>query len=283
MALACFITFLTPLVRVASCDDAPTTRIVSLVPSVTETLFAIGAGGMVAGVSDYCNHPEQAALKPRVGALLNFDIEKIVSLRPTAVVILNSQADLGGKLEGIGIRAVTVRSDSLGDVFDLIATAGEMTGRRREAAELSGSIRASLARLREAATTAPRARALIIVGRQPASLQNIYAAGPATYLGEIIDAAGGRNMAPAGGISYPPLSKEQIAAMDPEVIIDLSPGEAGRNTRVAEAHTAAWKQLPQISAVRSGRIFCLADTHLTVPGPAIPETAQKIADLLGRR
>lgn len=260
--------------------DTATTRIVSMVPNVTEFLFALGAGDQVVGTSDFCNYPPEARSKPRVGGLLNPSIEKIIAARPTDVIVLNSQGDIAAKVERLGVRVHTVRSDSLAEVYDSLHTIGSVTGRTAQASAMANDIRTRLGELSTSATGTARVRAMVVVGRQPATLQNIYLAGPKTYLGELLQAAGGANCAPESSQPYVPVTKEQIVERNPAIIIDTSLGEAGADANVAAAHTKAWEQLSVVDAVRNGRVVHLADPHLTVPGPGIVETAAKIAELL---
>lgn len=260
--------------------DEATTRIVSLVPNVTEILFSIGAGGQLVGDSDFCKYPDAAKGKPKVGGFLNPNLEKIIALRPTAVVVLNSQGELAGKLEGLGIHPVIVQSDSIADVYESLERVGLLTGQTTEAAKLERDIRDKLGALRKVSEKRSRVRTLIVVGRQPAALQDIYAAGPHTYLGEILEAAGGENVLEAGARPYAAVTKEQIVQSNPDVIIDTSLGEAGSNATVVEAHKKVWSDLPMVGAVKSGRVYYLSDPYLTIPGVNIPATAEKLAELL---
>lgn len=260
--------------------DRVTTRIVSLVPNVTEVLFSIGAGDQVVGTSDFCNYPEEARQRMRVGGLLNPNIERIVSLRPTVVVLLNSQGDVGAKVSRLKVPTLEVRSDSLDDVLGSIAAVGKLTGHTRQAADLTSSIEGHLRVLRDSYAGQARVRTLIIVGRQPASLQNMFAAGPETYLHPLLEAAGGENAVPATKGAYCAITKEQIVQANPDVIIDTSLGEAGANPAVVDEHKRAWAELGAVSAVRNGRVYYFSDPHLTIPGPRLGQTADEIARLL---
>jgi iron complex transport system substrate-binding protein len=264
----------------AAAGDAVTTRIVSLVPSITETLFAVGAAEQVVGTSEFCNWPEAAKRKPKVGGFINPNIEKIVSSRPNVVFILNSQSELERKLGALGIKSAVVRSDGLQDVFSSFEPVVQWSGCTTATQLLEQNIRHDLERIEAKYTTGTAKRTLVIVGRQPATLQNLYAAGSDTYLGQVLQIAGGKNIAPAGSHPYPPLSKEQVISLDPEVIIDTSLGEAGVKAAVVEAHKKVWDQLPMISAVKNKRIHYITDPYLTIPGPSISKTAETIAELL---
>jgi iron complex transport system substrate-binding protein len=122
-----------------------------------------------------------------------------------------------------------------------------------------------------------------VVGRQPTTLQGIYVAGPHTYLGQLLEAAGGVNLAPEGDRAYAPMTKEQIVALNPQVLIDSSLGEAGSNPAVVKAHREVWNQLPMVDAIRLGRIHYIEDPHMTIPGPDIPRTCETLARFLHRQ
>lgn len=264
----------------AAIKDGATTRIVSLVPNVTEILFDIGAGDQVVAVSDFCRYPPAAMQKPKVGGLLNPALEKVLIQKPDIVILQSAQSDLQHKLEIAHISTLVVHSDSIEDVLGSIREVGLLTGRTTEARTLAERISAKLEDLRRRYAGAPHKRVLLIVGRQPASLQNIFAAGSKTYLGELITAAGGDNVAPASSTPYVPLTKEQLISLDPDILIDSSLGEAGSNPAVVQAHKKAWQQLPTLKAAKTGHIYYLEDPHLMVPGPGMPATADKLAQLL---
>lgn len=251
-----------------------------MVPNVTEFLFALGAGDQIVGTSDFCNYPPEARQKPRVGGLLNPSIERIIAARPTDVIMLNSQSDVADKVTRLHIRVHSVRSESLADMYESLRAIGAVCGRAREASAMAERIRARLAEMSTSAAKTAPVKTMIVVGRQPATLQNIYLAGPNTYLGELLQAAGGVNCAPENKLGYFPVTKEQIVEQNPAVIIDTSLGETGRDERIAEAHKKAWDQLSVIDAVRNKRVLYFTDPHLTVPGPGVCEAAQIIAEMV---
>lgn len=281
LAMALFLV-LTETATAQSAEDVTTTRIISLVPSVTETIFHLGADEMLTAVSDFCNWPEEAKDKRRVGGFLNPRLEEIISLKPDVVVLLNSQSELAGKLERLRIAAVMVRTDSLEDVFESIKTAGSVSGRVAASEKLVEEIKSKLENIRRRSRNdeSGLTSVLIIVGRQPSTLQNMYAAGPASYLGELLEFAGGKNAAPEGARPYPAVTKEQVLAADPQLIIDTSLGEAGQNPDVLREHKSAWQKLPLLRAVRDRHVEYVTDPHLTIPGPAVVITAEKFFGLL---
>ena len=160
---------------------------------------------------------------------------------------------------------------------------GAVTGRETSATLLKAGMQRELNVVKTQAAGRSPVKTLFIVGRQPAQLQNIYAAGPKTYLGQLLSISGAINVAPASPQAYVPVTKEQIISADPAVIIDASLGEAGDKPSLVEAHKKAWDDLPMLSAVKNHRVYYLADPHMTVPGPHLVQTARSISDLLHRK
>jgi iron complex transport system substrate-binding protein len=263
--------------------DSATSRIVSLVPSITEIAFETGASDQLVGRSDFCRWPAEALKLPSAGGLINPNLEKIISLRPTLVFVYDSETELAGKLSRLGIKTISIRSDSLEDLYECIHQVRDATGQTTSAAILENHIRQGLEQIRQSSLNTTRTRTLIIVSRQTSTLQEIYCAGPATYLGELLEIAGGENLCPGGAHAYPPASKETIIKANPDLIIDTSLGEAGTRPNVIAAHESAWNALPMIRAVQTKSIEYLSDPHLTIPGPSVLQTAKKIRELVSKK
>ncbi|HYL57993.1 MAG TPA: ABC transporter substrate-binding protein, partial [Candidatus Acidoferrales bacterium] len=196
-------------------------RIVSLAPSVTETLFALGAGPEVVGVSQYCDYPPQVRRLPRVGSFLTPNIEAIIALRPTLVIGLSLSSDLRQlrALKSMGCPILLVRDGSLAEIEDSIASVGAKIGREREAQQSVANIRAQIESVRAHLAGVKPESALMLVGHQP-----IVAVGRGTYLSELLKIARADNIAAASGEEWPHLSIEYIIAMRPQVILDGSMG-----------------------------------------------------------
>lgn len=261
------------------CAVAETTRVVSLLPNFTETLFAIGAGNMVVGVSDYCKHPPAVTQLPKVGGLINPSLEKIVSLQPTAVVVSASQHELARKLSDLGFRTFALRSDSLRDIYEAIELAGRLTGMTTGAERLRLRIREGLAAVRDSCTSAGKLRVLIVVGRQRGSLQGLYAAGRGSYLSELVELAGATNVV-HDSVPARALSKEELVALNPELILDFSVADGGTSTFVPSGERKVWNALPVLEAVKRDQLYFFADPHDTIPGPCVVETARVVARVL---
>lgn len=252
----------------ATSDDAPSTggtpaRIVSLSPSTTEGLFAIGAGGRLVGRSRYCNWPPEVAALPQVGGFVDPNLEAILSLRPDLVV--GARGPAGAKmsedLEARGIATLFPETESLAAIDAMILALGRATGDADAAARTVAAIDARVSSIERAVATSPRVRVLLVFGLEPVSV-----AGPGSFADEVLRRAGGDNVVTGGG-AYPTLGVERVHALDPDVIVNarMTGAEGGRTIG---AGTPGWAKL---RAVRDGRVVPLADETVLRPGPRIAE------------
>jgi iron complex transport system substrate-binding protein len=236
----------------------PATRIVSLAPSITESLFAIGAGDQVVGVTDYCNFPPQVRLCHRVGGMINPSIEAIVGLSPDLIVVSmegNQRQDFL-TLTALGVPVFVTNPRTLQGINQSLQQLGTLTGRTREAAVLVDSLSRRTAALRVAGSQ-HRTRALFFVSVQP-----LMAVGAKTFLNEILTAAGGENLAAASSLTYPSLSREMVLTEDPEVLFITA--DALEST---ENITTMYPEWTQLSAVRSGHVYRVNPDLVARPGP----------------
>ncbi len=247
---------------------APARRIVSLVPSATEMLFALGAGDRVVGVSAYDDHPPEVTRLPRVGGMVNPSFEAIVALRPDAVVGVQGPLDVAvlERLERMGIRVFFPRVESVREVLASCDTFGELVGRRSEAHTLRASLEAELARVRAAVSSRPKTRVLAVFNDRPLSV-----AGPASWVDEILAIAGGENVIREGG-RYPTISVEQVITLAPDVILDMTWGDSALASSLARYST--------VPAVRDRRVIRAGDPMLMRPGPRLGQAVARIATML---
>jgi len=246
-------------------------RIVSLAPSVTETLFALGEGGAVVGVSQYCDYPPAAVALPKVGTFLTPNVEAIAALRPDLVVgpSLSSSRREVRALEAMGFPTLTVDDTSLDGIEASIATIGARTGHRRAANDLLRGIRAQIDGVRERLRGAPLRRVVMLVGHEP-----MVAVGRGTFLDDLLRLARAENIADVSAQSWPRLSLEYIVAMRPEVILD---GAMGSD---ADTPRGFWARYPEIPAVREHRVFGYPQDPTLHPGPRVAQTLELIARLI---
>ncbi len=242
--------------RARAAIAAPAQRIVSLVPSLTEDLFAVGAGSRVVGVSNFADYPPAARRLPVVGTFASVDAERIVALRADLVLGITSQAHVTADVRRAGIPVRLVRDDTLDDVYANLRTVGELTGARARAAALVRALRArtaALVRTRPARTRPPTV--FVVLGTAP-----IFTVGQGSYIAQLLALAGARNAADDVHVPYARYSAEALVARQPDaLVVDPSVGLAGVLDR------APWNAL---RAVREHRVYTLPDPAiLERPGP----------------
>ena len=253
-------------------------RIISLIPAVTEMLFAIGAGEQVAAVGSFDRYPPEVARLPRVGALLDPDLEKILSLRPDLVTVYGSQTDLRQQLERAQVPVFAYRHAGLADVTDTMRQLGDRVGRRSEAARAATAVEEALEAIRRRVAGRPRPRVLLVFGREAGTLRGIYASGGTGFLHDLLELAGGVNVFADVQRESVQASTELVLARRPEVILELR-GSAV-DERTVRGLVAEWNAVPAVPAVRAGRILVIADDRTVIPGPRVAESAQLIAAAL---
>lgn len=280
-----FLAIVTLSLPAAGADTgSPPRRIVSTSPSITETVFALGLGDRVVGVSQYCRYPPSVLALPKVGSFLRPDVESIARLSPD-LVFINSKADgLEGRLAAVGLRFVPVdRGDGLAGVYSSIGAIAEAASVPERGRALVAEIQGALARMQAAAKGKVRPMVLLIVGRRPGTLSDIVAVGRRAYLGELIDIAGGANVLDDPSLpEYPRISLETVLRLRPDVIIDTgdmgdTPQERERNGR---ANLALWRDNPLLAAAGIKRIHAATTDALVVPGPRVTEATAWLRSLI---
>lgn len=246
-------------------------RIVALTPSLSETLFALGLGDRVVGVGDYTSWPPEARTKPRLGGLFNPNVERIAALRPDLAVLMPSERDLAAKLGPLGIEALIVPIESLADVERSFTTIAERCGVPEAGARLRAEWKGGLE-----AEPPPgrRPRVVLSVGRDPGRLGEVTVASSRTFLDEILTRSGGVNAFADAPALYPQAGLEEIVARAPDLIVELR--SEPLSPAAARALAEEWKQLPQIAAVREGRVVVIAADYALVPGPRLPLLARDL-------
>jgi iron complex transport system substrate-binding protein len=257
--------------------QAQPNRIVSTFPSATETLFAVGVGDRVVGVSTYCRYPPAVLSLPKVGTYMKPDAEKIALLRPDLVVVERTATTLADRLSALGIRCAQVKIGSLADVYSMIQDIGLAAGVPDKAESLNKQIRSRLEAIRAESMGHPKPSVLAVIGRTPGLLTNMIAAGPSTYLGELLQIAGASNALPDTAIPYPHISLETVVRLNPDVILDMSMmGESTEPRIQAEHLRQPWLLHRELAAVRNDHVFGLTSETLVTPGPRVAEAVEEI-------
>jgi iron complex transport system substrate-binding protein len=247
----------------------PSQRIIALAPSVTETLFAIGAGAELVGVSQYCDFPPAVLKLPKVGSFLTPNVEEIVGLRPGLIVGLQTSANEREirALESMGYPVLLISDDSLQGIEHGIESIGERTGHVRQARDVLNSLHARMNEVTKRLRGSPARRVLMVVGHDP-----LVAVGGG-YLNQLLGMANCVNIAGGLGAEWPRISLEYIIAAAPDVILD---GQMGSDP---ETPSGFWSRYPNIPAVRNHRICGYDQNAVLRPGPQIGETLQILASL----
>lgn len=250
---------------------APATRVISLAPSITESLFAIGAGDRVVGVTDYCNYPAGARQRPRVGGMINPNMEAVVALKPDLIALSmegNIRDDFR-RLTDLGFPVLVTNPRTFEGIYRSIGQLGALTGCADSAARLVAALRAREAALRKEAGR-QAVRTLLVVSVQP-----LLVAGRNTFLHELLEAAGAVNLAAYARGNYPAYSRETVVANNPDVILVTSDAVADPSSLT--------RQFPEwqiVAAVRHGRIYRVNSDIMTRPGPRALDALESLVHTL---
>lgn len=257
--------------------DAPQ-RIVSLSPDLTEILYGIGAFPRVVAVSNYDEYPAAVAKLPRLGVLDNPSYEKLLSLHPDLVIINEVQAPfMEDTLRQLGCRVLKISNQSIEEVYQAMMTIGRATGNETEAAKLVAQTRAGLDRVARETAGLPKPRVVMVVDRVPGTLRDLYTATTGSYLAELIDIAGGKIALAPAPRGYAKLSKEDLLAANPDIILDLVQGPKSRFTGDSEA---AWQEMPELKAVHTHRVYGVDEDFVPHASQRVLQTAELFAKLL---
>jgi len=259
----------------------PPDRIVSLAPSVTETLFALGVGDRVVGVTRYCDTPPEAADRAVIGGYLDLNYEAIVGLEPDLVVGIRDSAGALDRLRGLGFATLEVDQHEVSGILESITTIGEACAVPDRADELANDVRSRIEEVTRRTAGLERPRALVVVDRAVGggSVTTVWAAGPSTFYHELLELAGASNAIENGFVVYPEVSAEGLLGIDPDVILEVT---ADLKTRGLDRQTLRrdWDKLSTLRAVRSGRIYVLDQEYMVIPGPRVAQIVEQFARAL---
>jgi iron complex transport system substrate-binding protein len=255
-------------------------RIISLVPAATEMLYAIGAGPHVVAVSSYDSFPPEVKKLPSVGALIDPNVELILSLKPQLVVVYGSQTDLKQQLARAGIGVFDYRHAGLADVTTTIRALGERTDTGPRANAVAREIEDGLDGIRRKVAGRPKPRTLLVFGRERLALRGLYASGGIGFLHDMLEIAGGTNVFADVKVQAVQASTEQILARRPEVILETRAKNSAWPSGDQEGELNVWNALASVPAVRNHRVLFLFDDRIVIPGPRIVEGTAVIARAL---
>jgi iron complex transport system substrate-binding protein len=247
-------------------------RIVSLAPSITETVFVLGQGERLVGVTDYCDYPPEATKKPRVGGISTPSFEAILALRPDLVLATSESnyAEHVERLTALALPVYVIRPVDFETVLESIERIGAVLGTAEAARARVASMRREADAIAQAVAGSPRPRVLYVVWPNP-----LIAPGRGTLITELIRRAGGESVTGGEPLLYPRLSLETVIERRPERII------VGRHSQApAQELLRGWDQLTALAAVREGRVSAVDGDLVHRPGPRMIEALRALARAL---
>lgn len=258
--------------RGAPADAGPTPRrVVSLSPSTTEAIFAVGKGSDLVGRSRYCDHPPEARALPEVGGYVDPSFEAILGLRPDLVVGARGPTgtSLTDRLEARGVRTYFPPTETFAEVERMIEGIGAELGAREGAARVIAEMKREVGEVEREARARPRLRVLLLFGLEPP-----VAAGQSTLADEMLARLGAVNVAEGKG--YPVMSVENVLGLDPDVVVD---GAMGAKKTPLTRETPGWGK---VRAVREGHVAPLADDAALRPGPRLGAGLRALSRAIAR-
>jgi ABC-type Fe3+-hydroxamate transport system substrate-binding protein len=231
-------------------------RIVSLSPAITESLYLLGLGDNIIGVTTYCNRPGQARVKEKVGTVMQPNLEKILKLKPDLVLAMTlTDPKSIHKLKELGINVVTFPiADTFSDLCDVFLQIGRATGCSGEAARLVRTARARVDAVRRRTARLPKPGVLVQIGSKP-----FFVATKDVFMNDFIEFAGAANV--FRDVSSGSVGREEAVLRDPDVILIVTMGLSGESER------QAWKKFPTVKAVKNGQIYLIDSDEVCSPTP----------------
>jgi len=254
---------------------APPARIVSLVPSVTESVYALGGQARLVGRSDWCDYPPAAREKPSVGGMINPSIEMMVALTPDLVVATDegNREETIVQLRRLGIPTYLVHAHRVEQMLDMVTRVAALIERRDAAAPLVASIRQRIESVRARVAPLPAPRVLYVLWPEP-----LIVPGRTSHLTELIELAGGRSITAGEGDSYVRFSLEAAVARAPEVIVLADHSASG--TAAGRQSPEKWQRLASVPAIKAGRLHSIDLSILHRYGPRVADGLELLARII---
>lgn len=250
-------------------------RIISLAPSNTEVLFALGLVDKVVGVTDLCDYPEEAQGIEKVG-FVEINLEKIVDLEPDLVLYIGGAAQLEKTqtMEDLGLTVLVLAPSDIEGIFADIELVGRTTGTEDEAVDLVSELRARMDEVLSRVAQAKR-QPLVFYELDATDPARPWTAGPGSFIDALITMAGGVNLGASAEMEWAQFSTEEVIAQDPEIIIlgDANYGVTAESVK----ERPGWGV---ITAVKAGAIYPIDDTLVSRPGPRIVDGLEELARII---
>ena len=235
-------------------------RIVALSPSINEIVYALGAGDEIVGNTEYCTFPEASLSVSKVGGYFNPNLEKILSLEPTIVMMQQNNLKLSKQLRKLGIQTKVVKIDRLHNIKSSILTIGDLIDKKNEAKQIVEDIESHLNALKGIVTDK---KILIVIGHNTSLVKQIFVVGQNLYFDDIINSSGNHNALQSKRQGQPILNQENIIATNPDLVILLAPFMKEKGFSSQDL-ISPWKKLP-IRAGKTDQIYIIGEKYAGVP------------------
>jgi iron complex transport system substrate-binding protein len=250
-------------------------RIISLAPHITEIIYELGEDEQLVAITDFCTYPPEVSSKEKIGGFLNPNIEKIVTLYPTHLFGQPAHEKLNSDLNMFGLSIVMMPNETIADIMATIQIIGKELGCEAEAKNLTQKLLDSFTN-REKQSGRPRA--MLVIGKTLDELRNITVAGPDTFLDELWQKAGGRNIYHDLPARYQTITLESIFTRDPEIIMLFDPSAPPGVKRGVSGKE--WAVLKPITAFRKNCIYTLGGDYVLIPGPRLIRLARDMRQVI---
>ena len=250
-------------------------RIISHVPSITETLFALGLGDKIVGDSDYCDYPEAAKTVPKIGGYFTPNIEAIVALNPDLVLTDGYVPDLITKLDSLGIPLAVIDPKDINGILRDIELLGNVTSSQKEATELTSDMKKRIGAVVDAVSSASRPSVFYVFDATDTTKP--WTAGPGSFVDALISLGGGNNVAASASDPWIQFNMEELVDADPEILLVDS------HMGTAVISPEELKELPgwqNLTAVKENRIYTIDGDLVNRSGPRIVQGLEDIAKIL---
>jgi iron complex transport system substrate-binding protein len=251
-------------------------RIISMSPAITEILFKLGAEDRIAGVTDFCDFPEEAKKLPKLGGILNPNVETMITLRPDLVIHHYDSLKIRDIAIKLDVDYLPVKLTDIDSILDSIEKIGYKIGLAEKAIKLRRKLEDEINLYKNKFNSQKKKSVLLLLGDSNDPMRDLYAAGRTTFLGQLLSLAGGDNILPETFAEYPKISREFIIQKSPEVIIIAGPMAKLTPEQEIE-HKKRWSKFSTVRAVKTGNIHYIAEDYILIPGPRLTQLVDQFS------
>lgn len=251
-------------------------RIVSTAPSITETLFELGLGSNIAGVTENCHFPDVVKYIPKIGEVLDINLESILMLKPDTVFVISANQSLKNKLESLKIKTVAVDQSTI----EGFMTSLDIIGKECLVSERSAQLKKNISDRMKPISGGAFKKVMIVAGRDYFSknIKDVYIAGSDRFYSELLKIAGAENVYD-GDLGYPKIQIEGIISMNPDIIIDVV--TIGKECeKQKETLEKSWYSIKDVNAVKNDKVFVVCKDYWSIPGPRFVNIIEELSAMV---